>query len=106
MPIRRSSIPSGSWETTLSQTPVKQSLGMAGGSVSIAISSPHCQMEETTKLAYRPGHFFVGPGLHIAQVYLWIASAMSLAVFDIEKYVDESGNVVEPETRYTNGGIR
>ena len=31
---------------------------------------------------------------------------MSLAVFDIEKYVDESGNVVEPEIRYTNGGIR
>ena len=49
---------------------------------------------------------FVGPGLHIAQVYLWITSAMSLAVFNIEKYVDESGNVVEPETRYTNGGIR
>ena len=74
--------------------------------MSIAISSPHCQMEETTKLIYRPGRFFVGPGLHIAQVYLWIASAMSLAVFNIEKYVDESGNVVEPGTRYTNGGIR
>ena len=29
---------------------------------------------------------------------------MSLAVFDIEKYVDGSGNVVEPETRYTSGG--
>ena len=31
---------------------------------------------------------------------------MSLAIFDIGKYVDESGNVVEPETSYTNGGIR
>ena len=31
---------------------------------------------------------------------------MSLAVFDVEKYVDGSGNVVEPEIRYTNGVIR
>ena len=30
---------------------------------------------------------------------------MSLAVFDIGKYVDEFGNVVEPETRYTSGGV-
>ena len=50
--------------------------------------------------------FFVGPGLNVAQTSIWIACAMSLAVFDIEKYVDESGNVVEPEIRYTNGGIR
>ena len=51
-------------------------------------------------------HVFAGPGLHIAQSSLWITCAMSLAVFDIEKYVDGSGNVVEPETRYTGGGIR
>jgi hypothetical protein len=31
---------------------------------------------------------------------------MSLAVFDIEKYVDEFGNVVEPEIRYSGGTIR
>ena len=51
-----------------------------------------------------PSHvFFVGPGIYIAQTSLWIACAMSLAVFDIEKYVDESGNVFEPETRHTDG---
>ena len=50
--------------------------------------------------------FFVGPGLYIAQTSLWITCAMSLAVFDIEKYVDGSGNVVEPEIRYTGGTIR
>ena len=50
--------------------------------------------------------FFIGPALNIAQTSLWIAYAMSLAVFNVEKYVDGSGNVVEPETRYTNGGIR
>ena len=31
---------------------------------------------------------------------------MSLAVFDIGKYVDESGNVVEPEVNYSDGTIR
>jgi len=31
---------------------------------------------------------------------------MSLAVFDIEKYVDGFGNVVEPEIHYSDGVIR
>jgi hypothetical protein len=31
---------------------------------------------------------------------------MSLAVFDIGKYVDELGNVVEPKVHYTDGTIR
>jgi hypothetical protein len=31
---------------------------------------------------------------------------MSLAVFDIEKYIDEFGNVVEPGMRYSDGIIR
>jgi len=31
---------------------------------------------------------------------------MSLAVFNIEKYVDEFGNVVEPKVQYTDGTIR
>ena len=31
---------------------------------------------------------------------------MSLAVFNIEKYVDGFGNVVEPTTRYSGGAIR
>jgi hypothetical protein len=31
---------------------------------------------------------------------------MSLAVFDIEKFVDGSGRVIEPEIRYTDETIR
>ena len=31
---------------------------------------------------------------------------MSLAVFDIEKFVDGSGKVVEPEIRYSTGAVR
>ena len=51
-------------------------------------------------------HFFVGTGISMAQTSLWIACAMSLAVFDIEKYVDGSGNVVELEIRYSTGAVR
>ena len=50
--------------------------------------------------------FVSGPGLYLAQTSLWLACAMSLAVLDIEKYVDESGNVAEPEINYTDGIIR
>ena len=53
-----------------------------------------------------PSLAFVGPGLNVAQTSLWIACAMSLAVFDIEKYVDESGNVVEPKIHYSDGSTR
>ena len=31
---------------------------------------------------------------------------MSLAVFDIEKCIDGSGNAVEPEIYYTDGAVR
>jgi len=45
------------------------------------------------------------PGLNLAQTSVWLTCAMSLAVFDIGKYVDESGNVVEPEIKYSDGTI-
>jgi len=45
------------------------------------------------------------PGLNVAQSSLWVACAMSLAVFDIEKYVDGFGNVVEPKIHYSDGTI-
>ena len=106
MPIRWNLILNGSWETSLSQALMKRPLGMAGGFVSIAISSPHYQMKGIAVPIDRPVVFPAGPGLHIAQASLWIACAMSLAVFNIEKYVDESGKVVEPEIRYTGGAIR
>ena len=63
-------------------------------------------MKGTAGLIYRPVIFFVGTGISMAQTSLWIACAMSLAVFDIEKYVDGSGNVVEPEIRYSTGAVR
>jgi len=49
---------------------------------------------------------WTGPGLELAQLSIWVACAMSLAVFDIEKCVDEFGNVVEPKIRYTGGMVR
>ena len=50
--------------------------------------------------------WWVGPGLIFAQMSVWLTCAMSLAVFDIEKYVDGFGNVVEPEIHYSDGIIR
>ena len=47
-----------------------------------------------------------GPGMNLAQSSLCITCAMSLAVFDIEKYVDGFGNVVEPSIRYSDGAVR
>jgi len=49
---------------------------------------------------------WVGPGLNLAQTSVWLTCAMSLAVFDIEKYVDAFGNVVEPVIHYSDGIIR
>ena len=49
---------------------------------------------------------WVGPGLNLAQTSVWLTCAMSLAVFDIEKYVDAFGNVSEPEVHYSDGIIR
>jgi len=49
---------------------------------------------------------WVGPGLNLAQTSVWLTCAMSLAVFDIEKYVDALGNVVEPEIHYSDGILR
>jgi len=45
------------------------------------------------------------PGLNLALMSLWVGCAMSLAVFDIGKYVDGFGNVVEPTINYTDGTI-
>jgi len=49
---------------------------------------------------------WVGPGLNFALTSVWLTCAMSLAVFDIEKYVDGFGNVVEPKIHYSDGIIR
>ena len=49
---------------------------------------------------------WVGPGLNLAQTSVWLTCAMSLAAFDIEKYVDAFGNVVEPRIHYSDGILR
>ena len=48
----------------------------------------------------------IGPGMYLALSSVWLACAMSLAVFDIEKYVDGFGNVVEPPKHQSTGIIR
>jgi hypothetical protein len=47
-----------------------------------------------------------GPGQHMAESSLFIACAMSLAVFDISKGVDEFGREIEPVLEFTDGTIR
>ena len=109
MKIRWSSIPKDFWETTLSRILVERCLGLAGefvSTISISLSRSSCHLRGTTELIYCSVVFIIGPGINVAQTSIWIACAMSLAVFDVEKYVDGSGNVVEPEIRYTNGVIR
>ena len=48
----------------------------------------------------------LGPGLKLADASVFISCAMSLAVFDISKGVDESGKEIEPTVEYTSGTIR
>lgn len=46
------------------------------------------------------------PGLQLADVSVWISCAMSLAVFDITKKLDENGIPIVPVPKYTDGTIR
>ena len=50
--------------------------------------------------------FLTGPGIHLAHSSIWLACAMSLSVFDVQKYVDGFGNVIEPKTLSSDGIIR
>ena len=63
-------------------------------------------MTSMTDLPTSSATCWVGPGLNLAQTSVWLTCAMSLAVFDIEKYVDAFGNVVEPVIHYSDGIIR
>ena len=42
-------------------------------------------------------------GLHFAMDSMWINMAYILATLDIEKPVDDKGNVIEPSGEYTTG---
>jgi len=42
-------------------------------------------------------------GIIMANSTVFIEIAMTLSVFNISKYVDEDGNVVEPEIQYSDG---
>ena len=46
------------------------------------------------------------PGRHLAMASVWITAASILATFNIEKAVDEAGNIIEPGKAYTPGLIR
>ncbi|EKM58562.1 uncharacterized protein PHACADRAFT_253005 [Phanerochaete carnosa HHB-10118-sp] len=43
------------------------------------------------------------PGRHFAMESIWIAMVHILAMYDIEKLVDDTGKVVEPSGEYTSG---
>ena len=44
------------------------------------------------------------PGQHLAEPFLLLSIAMSLATFNIMKAHDEHGNVIEPEIKRMTGG--
>ena len=46
------------------------------------------------------------PGRHLACASIWIGIASVLAMFDLEKVVDEKGEVIEPSGEYTSGLVR
>jgi len=43
------------------------------------------------------------PGRHLAFLSIWMTVASLLYVFDIEKSIDENGNVIEPDPEYVSG---
>ncbi|KAH9853884.1 cytochrome P450 [Lenzites betulinus] len=45
------------------------------------------------------------PGIHLAESSIYLAIAMSLAVFNFEKAVDTNGKPIEPSTEYTSGSV-
>lgn len=45
------------------------------------------------------------PGINMAYSSVFIGVAMTLSVFNISKYVDENGCVVEPEVHYSDGVV-
>ena len=48
--------------------------------------------------------YSICPGLQLADASVWLAIAMILSVFKIEKAV-ENGQVVEPDTEFTSGTV-
>jgi hypothetical protein len=57
---------------------------------------------------YRDKHRFcrLCPGRHMALSSIWITVVSILATFDINKAVDERGNVIEPSYEYLSGLVR
>ena len=47
----------------------------------------------------------VCPGINMAYSSVFIEIAMTLSVFNISKYVDENGNIVQPEIHYSDGTV-
>jgi cytochrome P450 len=52
------------------------------------------------------GNFIrICPGRHFVLRVLWLTIARVLATFDISKSLDEDGNPITPDGKYTSGGI-
>ena len=83
---------------------MRRCLGMGEGSVSVFISLSPKRPKTLIPVVWVV--CWIGPGINLAQSSVWLACAMALAVFDIGKYVDGFGNVVEPKIYYSDGTIR
>jgi hypothetical protein len=46
------------------------------------------------------------PGIAVAQSSVWLAAALTLAVYDVTAVIDNDGNPILPSLEYTNGTIR
>lgn len=68
--------------------------------------------DEETKKKRDPKNFVFGfgrrrcPGMYLAEQSTWLLITSMLAALDIQKAVDEKGNVIEPEVRYENSVFR
>ncbi|KAF7980657.1 hypothetical protein HWV62_37069 [Athelia sp. TMB] len=56
--------------------------------------------------AFGYGRRICSPGRHMARESIWLTAGSILACFNIEKYVDLHGNVVEPSGKYSPGLVR
>lgn len=100
-------IPRDSWGRNHRWTLELSVLASGGGQFRLLYPIPPLLPLNTSSLPF-PSLFKIHsicPGLNLADASVFISCAMTLAVFDITKAV-ENGDVVEPEVEYTSGTIR
>lgn len=78
-----------------------------------SVSLPHCfTCQESVQVDYIPfertldTHISDVPGLHLAEASIFVACAMNLAVFNIQKAKGPDGQPITPEVEWSSGLLR